>query len=55
MMIATQFQISGARRVFPGFDEPAFKAKFEVSLGRWRNMTAISNMPIKEGMQGVDM
>ena len=55
MMIATQFQISGARRTFPGFDEPAFKAKFEISIGRWRNQSAISNMPLKEGMEGVPM
>ena len=55
MMIATQFQISGARRTFPGFDEPAFKAKFEISIGRWRNQSAISNMPLKDGMEGVPM
>ena len=55
MMIATQFQISGARMTFPGFDEPAFKAKFEISIGRWRNQSAISNMPLKEGMEGVPM
>ena len=45
-MAITQFQISDARRAFPCLDEPALKAKFNVSLGRTKDMTSLSNMPI---------
>jgi aminopeptidase N len=45
-MLVTQFEVADARRMFPGWDEPAFKATFQLSAVLPKNLAAISNMPI---------
>jgi aminopeptidase N len=47
-MIATELEPADARRVFPCWDEPAFKASFEPSVTVPRNFLALSNMPIAD-------
>ena len=45
-VLATDLQPSGARRIFPGWDEPAFKATFSLSVAVPATFRAISNMPV---------
>jgi puromycin-sensitive aminopeptidase len=44
--VATQFEAADARRAFPCFDEPEFKASFAVELIHPAGNAAIANMPI---------
>ena len=39
----TQFEAADARRVFPCFDEPAFKAKWAITLKVQKGLAALSN------------
>jgi aminopeptidase N/puromycin-sensitive aminopeptidase len=48
----TQFESTDARRAFPAFDEPAFKATYDVSLVIDSADTAISNGPIVSDTPG---
>ena len=43
----TDLEAIEARRVFPGFDEPAFKAPFDVALTVPQRDTAVSNGPAR--------
>ncbi|XP_070794866.1 leucyl-cystinyl aminopeptidase isoform X1 [Pituophis catenifer annectens] len=46
-LAATQFEPLSARAAFPCFDEPAFKASFQVKINREDQHIALSNMPKK--------
>ncbi len=48
----TQFEPTDARRAFPCFDEPAFKAAFDITLVVSTGDTAISNSPIVSDTPG---
>jgi aminopeptidase N len=48
----TQFESTDARRAFPSFDEPAFKATYDVTLIIDKGDTAISNSPIASDTPG---
>ena len=45
-MIASHSEPSDARRIFPGWDEPAFKATFDLTVTVPERFMAVSNMPI---------
>jgi aminopeptidase N len=44
-MLATQLEEVHARALFPGFDEPAFRAQFEIAVRAPQGLQVLSNMP----------
>jgi len=44
-MLVTQFEATDARRMFPGWDEPVFKATFELSVELPEDLAVVSNTP----------
>ena len=44
-MLATQLEAISARMVFPSFDEPAYRASFELTVRAPRQYTVLSNTP----------
>ena len=47
ILLSTQFEATDARRMFPCWDEPAFRARFELTATVPAAWAAISNMPVK--------
>jgi aminopeptidase N len=45
-MISSHLEPADARRIFPGWDEPAFKASFALTVAVPQEFLAVSNMPI---------
>ena len=49
-MVATQLESNFARRMFPSFDEPEFKATFNITVLRKEPMISLSNMNLLESV-----
>lgn len=47
LMLGTEFEASDARRFFPCWDEPSFRARFQLTAVVPENWLAISNMPVE--------
>jgi aminopeptidase N len=47
VMLGTQFEATDARRFFPCWDEPAFRAHFQLTVVVPENWLAVSNMPVE--------
>jgi len=56
--LATQMEVADCRRMFPCWDEPAFRAEFELTAVVSAKLRALSNMPVaaeteKDGLREV--
>ncbi|CAA9209501.1 MAG: Putative aminopeptidase [uncultured Chthoniobacterales bacterium] len=47
VMLGTQMEATDARRMFPCWDEPVFRARFQLTAIVPENWTAVSNMPLE--------
>ncbi|HEX8678567.1 MAG TPA: M1 family metallopeptidase, partial [Chthoniobacterales bacterium] len=47
VMLGTQLEATDARRVFPCWDEPSFRSRFQLTAIVPETWTAVSNMPIE--------
>jgi len=54
-LIMTHFHPIGARRVFPCWDEPAYKASFNISIKHFDHYEALSNMPARNIVKDTKM
>jgi aminopeptidase N len=48
VMLGTQFEATDARRMFPCWDEPSFRARFQLTAVVPESFTAVSNMPVEK-------
>ena len=48
IVLGTQFEATDARRLFPCWDEPSFRARFQLSAVVPENWLAVSNMPVEK-------
>ena len=47
LVLGTQFEATDARRFFPCWDEPSFRARFQLTAVVPKNWLAVSNMPVE--------
>ncbi len=48
ILLGTQFEATDARRMFPCWDEPSFRARFQLTAVVPNDFMAVSNMPIEQ-------
>ena len=54
VMLGTQFEATDARRFFPCWDEPVFRAGFQLTAVVPENWLAVSNMPVESEQKIAD-
>src|SRR6202163_3209593 len=47
LLLSTQMEATDARRMFPCWDEPSFRARFQLTAAVPENFFAVSNMPVE--------